>query len=312
MKYQTWTYVLALLITINIGCTEESATIDSSTAGGTESVNNLTNGNNSDANLGNGINNNNNSDQGIANVFDVGHIYSNVNYPAHYYNGVLSESNEPANNRFNHAEANLGRVLFYDVNLRVSNNVSCASCHLQSNGFTDPDQFSTGHEGGRTGVHSMRLGNIALFELGTVFWDRRAMTLEEQVLFPIQDGIEISFDASNGGLNALIAKLSTLDYYPDLFQQIYGHSEVTIEGVQRSLAQFVRSMVSIDSEFDRGFAQVYTNSRNNGLNNNFPKFTASENRGKDLFLGRAGCVRCHDPVAFALTNNARGNGLDDG
>ncbi len=303
MKYQTWTYAWALLIITSIGCSEESTITDNPTIGGdaTES----TNGNGTDGNNGN-------VDQVITNVFDEGYIYSNVEYPVHYNNGVLNESNEPANNRINDAEANLGRVLFYDVNLSVSNTVSCASCHLQSNGFTDPDQFSMGHEGGQTGAHSMRLGNIALFEPGTMFWDRRAMTLEEQVLLPIQDAVEMGFDQSNGGLNALIAKLSTVDYYPDLFDQVYGNSEVTVEGVQRSLAQFVRSMVSVDSKFDRGYAQVYMNGRNNGLNNNFPNFTASENRGKGLFLGQAGCDRCHDPVTFALGDNARGNGLDAG
>ena len=246
MKYQTWIYALVLLIALNIGCSEESSTINSPTGGGNESVNNPGNGNNDGVNPGNrnngGTNSGNgnnggvNPDQGITTIFDEGYIFSNVDYPVHYNNRVLSQSNEPANNRINDAEANLGRVLFYDVNLSVSNTVSCASCHIQSNGFTDPDQFSTGHEGGRTGAHSMRLGNIALFEPGTMFWDRRAMTLEEQVLMPIQDGVEMGFDASNGGLNALIAKLSTVDYYPDLFQQVYGSSEVTIEGVQRSLA----------------------------------------------------------------------------
>lgn len=244
--------------------------------------------------------------------FNLNFDYVNIDYPIHYDNGVLNDSNEPNNNVVNNPEANLGRLLFYDVNLSINNTTSCASCHLQSNGFTDPDRLSTGHGGGLTGAHSMRLGNISFFEPGSMFWDKRAETLEEQVLLPIQDPVEMGFDANNGGLNALTDKLQNTSYYGDIFNEVYGDPEVTINGISRSLAQFVRSMVSIDSEFDRGFAQVFQNGGNNGINNNFPNFSASENRGKALFLGRAGCDRCHNEVTFALEANSDGNGLDAG
>lgn len=256
--------------------------------------------------------NSDNPSPNMSDIFDLDYAYTDLQYPPHY-TSVLDEDNEPNNNRVNDAEANLGRVLFYDTNLSVSNSVSCASCHLQSNGFTDPDRLSRGHAGGLTGAHSMRLGNIRFFESGTMFWDKRANSLEEQVLMPIQDAIEMGFDDSNGGLEALVAKLQSIEYYPNLFEQVYGSDEVTTQGIQRSLAQFVRSIISVDSKFDQGLAQVYTaNGRNNVVNQNFPNFTASENRGKALFLGRAGCDRCHNAITFALNDNARGNGLDIG
>ncbi len=245
-------------------------------------------------------------------MFFLGYDYEDVDYPVHYNNGVLNDNNEPNGNRINNAEANLGRILFYDKSLSLNNSTSCATCHLQSNGFTDPDRFSTGHGGELTGAHSMRLGNVGFFEPGTMFWDKRASSLEEQVLMPIQDPIEMGFDNANGGLTALTSKMQDIPYYPALFNAVYGSPTVTIDGIQRSLAQFVRSMVSIDSEFDRGFAQVYTNGGNNNINANFPNFSAAENRGKNLFMGRAGCDRCHNEVTFALEGNARGNGLDAG
>ncbi|MEL6862601.1 MAG: cytochrome c peroxidase, partial [Pseudomonadota bacterium] len=62
-------------------------------------------------------------------------------------------------NPITNAGATLGRVLFYDPSLSTTGTVSCASCHLQSLGFSDAGIVSTGVEGGQTGRHSMRLIN---------------------------------------------------------------------------------------------------------------------------------------------------------
>lgn len=249
---------------------------------------------------------------------DIGAVFTDIDYPVHYDNMIVNRNNQPVNNRINNAEANLGRVLFYDTNLSINGTISCASCHQQENGFTDDARFSRGQNGGMTGAHSMRLGNATFYEPGSMFWDKRAMTLEDQVLQPIQDPVEMGFDSNNGGLQALTDKLQRIDYYSTLFQNVYGSSVVTLDGIQRSLAQFVRSIVSTDSKYDRGYAQVYDRRQpNGGANTPFTNFTASENRGKTLFLnppnqGGAGCAGCHNPVTLALAADSRSNGLDRG
>ncbi len=99
--------------------------------------------------------------------------------------------NTPANNPVTNSGATLGRVLFYDVNLSANKSISCANCHQQKFGFSDPLALSKGFNGGNTGRHSMSLANARYYNSGRFFWDERAATLEDQVLGPIQDAVEM-------------------------------------------------------------------------------------------------------------------------
>ncbi len=241
--------------------------------------------------------------------------YTAVAWPAHYDQNVRARDNAPNDNPVTNAGAELGRVLFYDPRLSVNSTISCASCHAQSVGFGDDRRFSVGFEGGETGAHSMRLGNANFYEGDEMFWDRRADDLEEQVVLPIQDGVEMGFTPAAGGLGAVVARLETIDYYPVLFQRAFGSSQVTEQGLSRALAQFVRAMVSTDSRFDRAFAQVPM--QGGGPPTGLPGFTAEENLGFRLFTrppnqGGAGCDACHRLPTFALDPNSRSNGLDEG
>jgi cytochrome c peroxidase len=105
--------------------------------------------------------------------------------------------------------ATLGRVLFYDSLLSRNYTISCATCHVQSVGFTDTAQFSTGFEGKQTKRHSMSLLNATYYQSGRFFWDERAATLEDQVLQPIEDSIEMGMSMAE-----LIARINTTTYYP--------------------------------------------------------------------------------------------------
>ena len=134
--------------------------------------------------------------------------------PAYYLTQQVSRLDNSRINPTTDAGATLGRVLFHDAQLSINNTVSCASCHIRDEGFTDPDQFSTGFDGiGKTGAHSMRLANIRWYDGSGFFWDKRAATVEDQALQPIQNSVEMGFDSENGGLTALTAKLNGLDYY---------------------------------------------------------------------------------------------------
>ncbi len=220
------------------------------------------------------------------------------------------------NNPITDAGATLGRVLFYDKNLSVDNTISCASCHLQSSGFSDRRLLSQG-VAGVTGRHAMRLVNARFAEEDNFFWDERATTLEMQTTQPIQDHIEMGFSGQNGdpALYDLITKLEALDYYQELFSFVYGDALITEQRMQLALAQFVRSIQSFDSRYDLGLAQT------NNLGANFPNFTAEENAGKRLFMqgpgggpggggdGGAGCNACHRAPEFDIDPNSRNNGI---
>lgn len=238
--------------------------------------------------------------------------------PAHYAGIVGGNTDNGRNAPITDAGALLGRVLFYDPELSVSRTISCASCHVQGTGFTDPRQFSIGFEGGQTPMHSMRLVNARFWAPGSAFWDRRAATLEAQAIVPIQDGVEMGFDASHGGLGALTERLQGLAYYPELFTLAFGDATITTARLQLAVGQYVRSIVSATSRWDVGYAQVFNPALpDRGVNTTIPTFTAQENRGRQLFFtpppqGGAGCVACHLAPTFGLAANSLSNGLDAG
>ncbi len=251
------------------------------------------------------INNGNNGNNGTTTINPIAglnlpttpHNYANVQLPNHF-NQLDNIDNTPNNNPVTDLGATLGRVLFYDVKLSANNSISCASCHRAQDGFSDSRQFSVGFDGGLTGRNSMGLANSKYYNNGRFFWDERANTLETQVLMPIQDHIEMGMT-----LPELEEKLQEEAYYQYLFELAFGDDLVTSERISRALSQFVRSMVSYQSKYDVGRAQV------NDEDDPFPNFTAQENQGKGIFLGRGGCEPCHDTESF-VGPNARNNGLD--
>jgi cytochrome c peroxidase len=188
--------------------------------------------------------------------------------------------------------ATLGRVLFYDKQMSFNNTVACASCHNQEHAFGDPEQFSTGLNGELTGRHSMAIVNP--FMGFRFFWDNRANGLEQQALMPIEHPVEMGMD-----LDDLEVKLAGLDYYPALFEAAFGDSTITQDRVSKALAQFMRSMYSIDSKFDEGIMSNYAN------------FTAQELEGKDLFFSdsRTNCNNCHQTYYF-FDPSAHNNGSE--
>lgn len=235
--------------------------------------------------------------------------YINVAIPTVDRETISRLDNSPSDNPITDAGATLGRVLFYDTQLSDNNAVSCASCHLQNHAFSDPRQFSVGFQGGLTKRNAMSLVNLRYTNVrGSrpgFFWDERAVTLEQQVLMPIQDELEMGMK-----LPDLEARLQKLPYYPPLFRAAFGTPKVTSTRIAKAVAQFMRAMVSFDSKFDRAAQSV-----NNIYSQDFPGFSAAENLGKSLFINgldgiaEIGCAHCHLLPTFGMTAAAN-NGLD--
>lgn len=237
--------------------------------------------------------------------------------PPHFA-GALAQDNTPAGTVASNAVATLGRVMFHDRQLSRTGTVSCASCHDASVDFGDSKRFSIGFDGiGQTTAHAMRLANVRFFKSGTMFWDKRAASLESQALLPVQHPVEMGFDEANGGLPAVLERMRALPYYPELFTAAFGDAAVDETRMQQALAQFMRAMVSVNSRWDDAFAQVFDPALpDKGVNLPLPGFTAQEDRGRHLFMapraqGGQACAACHVPPSFALGGSG-GNGLDAG
>ncbi len=203
--------------------------------------------------------------------------------PAHFTTAqVMGLDNTPADNLTTDAGATLGRVLFHDRALSSNETIACASCHGQATGFSDTATFSEGFEGGHTGRNSMGLANSRFYAPGSFFWDERADTLEQQVLMPIQDPVEMGLP-----LDALVDRVQSQPYYPALFEQAFGDSRVDTDRIAAALAQYVRSIVSYRTEWDEGIAAA-----GNPMAD-FPNYDPQQNLGKALFFGQARCAVCH-------------------
>lgn len=229
--------------------------------------------------------------------------YADPKLPANFEERwVKALDTTPTGNPTTDAGAALGRVLFYDTRLSASDAVSCGTCHLQKHAFAEPLAVSVGHEGRKGDRNAMSLVNLRFARAG-LFWDERAETLEEAVGLPVRSRIEM---AGPGG--AAVEKALAADArYAPLFKAAFGTPEVTDERVRKALAQFIRAMVSCDSRYDRAASAV------GSVRDDFPAFTAEENRGKTLFLQN--CNLCHHigegkHVAFFDMFRSLNNGLD--
>lgn len=234
--------------------------------------------------------------------------YANQGSPSY-----ISRDNTPGNNSITDTGATLGRVLFHDKRLSADSTVSCSSCHDQSRAFGDTATASSG-VAGTTGRHAMRLINGRFANEFRFFWDERATSLESQTTQPIRDHVEMGFSGSTGdpAFADLVTRLAAIPEYRVLFAMTFGDATISETRIQRSLAQFVRSIQSFDSKYDIGRAQANDNQP-------FPNFSAAENAGKQIFLAPpgpggpgqvgAGCAACHAPPEFDIDSNSRNNGV---
>lgn len=227
----------------------------------------------------------------------------NVSLPNFYANNVANIDNSPITNPISNNGATLGRVLFYDKNLSLNRTVSCASCHKQSEGFSDSRTLSIGFTGGTTDRHGMTILNARYYQRGRFFWDERAVMLEDQVLQPLQNTVEMGLTAAQ-----ISERVAEQTYYNQLFINAFGDNTISNDRISKALAQFVRSIVSYQSKYDTGRATV------NNPNQAFSNFTIQENQGKQLFFtpipqGGGGCAGCHGTEAFVSTR-PENNGID--
>ncbi|MDH4071510.1 MAG: di-heme enzyme [Gammaproteobacteria bacterium] len=196
----------------------------------------------------------------------------------------------PADNPMSDDRVALGRRLFYDTRLSVNGTMSCASCHVQALAFTDGRPRSVGATGELHPRGSMTLVNAAYASRLT--WANPLLDrIEDQVLTPLfgADPVEMGMGGREGELVELLQRDS---YYsgavPDAFP---GDADpYSVLNAVRSLAAFVRSIVSFDTPYDRYLAGDQS------------AISAAAVRGMDLFFSeRLECFHCHG--GFNLTDS---------
>jgi cytochrome c peroxidase len=206
-----------------------------------------------------------------------------LDIPSHF-----PEMDIPTDNPITPAKIKLGKLLFEDVRLSRNNTISCASCHSDKLAFSDTGAVSFGLDGLTTKRNSPPLFNLGYHPY--FFKTGGAPTLEIQVISPIEDEVEMDMN-----IVEVCDKLNEAGDYKSLSNEVFG-TDVTPFVVSRSLATYLRTLVSGSSRFDD-----YINGNENAI-------TSTEKAGYELFAGKANCISCHN--GFDFTNYAfENNGI---
>jgi len=203
------------------------------------------------------------------------------------------------------AQEKLGKSLFFDTNLSDPPGQACAVCHGPTVGWTGPDSAINAGGAVYPGAVSTRFGNrkppSAAYAgdspnlhwdgskwVGGMFWDGRATgdvlgdPLAEQALGPFLNPLEQNNASSQVVIDKVVAS-----GYKELFQNVCASYTDKYECIGRSIAAYERSteVSQFTSKYDywlKGKA----------------KLTGQEQRGLELFTGKAKCANCHVAPLF--------------
>lgn len=211
----------------------------------------------------------------------------------------------PKNNPRNEIKELLGEFLFWDPILSGDQTTSCASCHHPDFGWADGRALSIGSDGiglgpqrygfEETPIHSPAIMNLAYtgitnaqsidtFNSGGYFWDLRASTLEEQVLGPIENPIEmLGYNFSKEEIMPeIVNRLQAVPAYVELFKRAFSTEDaINSVNITKAIATFERKITSLNSRFDRF------------LSGELDLLTEQEIIGLNKFID-GGCARCHN------------------
>jgi cytochrome c peroxidase len=213
---------------------------------------------------------------------------------------VLKNIPIPADNPLTYDGISLGQHLFYDPILSKDSTISCSSCHHPEKAFTDGAAFSTGIYGQQTPRSSMSVVNAAYYTAG-LFWDGRALSLEDLSLQPVENELEMHELWPD-----VVQKLKKHPEYPTMFRKAFGiqaTEDITRDYTVMAISQFMRIIISGNSKFDK-------------FREGLAIFDEEERDGMDIFfdanflLPDGECGHCHNTPLFT-TNEYFNNGIEN-
>lgn len=196
--------------------------------------------------------------------------------------GSLGAVPIPSDNPLTEAKVALGHQLFFDARLSVDGSRSCYSCHQNENGNGGAEAKAVGAADRQLTRHSPVIWNVAY--MPRFYWDGRSGSLEAQAKGAWGGG-NMGVGADN--LDAKAAEIGAIDGYAEQFRAVFGDRGATAETVAEAIASYERTLVCDDTRYDR-----FISGDRGSLN-------AEEQRGLELFNGKAACATCHTPPFFS-------------
>ena len=174
----------------------------------------------------------------------------------------------------------LGKEIFYDQNVSNNGKMSCATCHLPENAFTDLKAKSQSNVEGKTVLRNSPSLYNAVFAK-RFFYDLRAFYLEQQA-----EHVIYNKDEFNTSYESIIKKLKTKPEYRKAFKAAFKNGEINKENFSKALSSYVASLYSYESDFDR-------------FMRNEKEISSDAKKGFNLFMGKANCATCHFAPNFS-------------
>ncbi len=171
----------------------------------------------------------------------------------------------------------LGERLFFDRSLSANGTLSCAMCHIPSQGFTsNQSALSIGMEGRLLRRNAPSLYNVVFKRF--LFHDGRETDLAAQVWGPLLARDEMG----NAAIGPLLERLRQDPVYGSSFDAAFPGEGITMTTLGRAVAAYEATLLRADSRFDRAF-----------FGGDKTALTAQEQRGYDIFSSKGGCASCH-------------------
>lgn len=174
----------------------------------------------------------------------------------------------------------LGKEVFYDQNVSNNGKMSCATCHLPENAFTDLKAKSPSNVEGKTVLRNSPSLYNAVFAK-RFFYDLRAFYLEQQA-----EHVIYNKDEFNTSYESIIKKLKTKPEYRKAFKAAFKNGEINKENFSKALSSYVASLYSYESDFDQ-------------FMRNEKEISSDAKKGFNLFMGKANCATCHFAPNFS-------------
>jgi cytochrome c peroxidase len=183
---------------------------------------------------------------------------------------------EPKNNPQTPDKIELGKKLFFDRRLSGDGTMSCASCHIPEQAFTDGQEISMSYPTTKNWRNSPTLINVGLYKY--LFHDGRVNTLEDQALFPMMSAFEM-----NQNLDFLEEEIRVVPEYVESFKKVFG-GEPDRQRIAMAIAAFERTLHSINVPYDKF------------LRGDIKVLSADALKGYEVFRGKGKCIECHHGV----------------
>ncbi len=167
----------------------------------------------------------------------------------------------------------LGKKLFFDRRLSGDGTMSCATCHDPDHAFADGLDISLSYPTTRNWRNSPTLMNVGFQKY--LFHDGRALTLEDQALFPMMSAFEM-----NRNLDFVEEVIRSVPEYIEAFQKVF-NGEPNRVRMSMAIASFERTLMSRNTPLERY------------LKDDKKALSAEARKGLEVFTHKGKCVQCH-------------------